>query len=190
MGKRLLLLCLFFYSGFTYLTAQNSVSFFEEHIDFNLDSTYFSINGIYSFYNSSNETVNKKILYPFAVQVNMIDSIKVIDLNGLAILKYSFIDNAISFNITIPPKDTVDLNIFYRQKSSNKNTYILTTTRAWGKPLDKAIYTLTTPKSLSIDSFSYKPDSNRVVDDKRLYFWQKYHFLPKLDFDIVIDKLK
>jgi len=190
MDKRLLLLFLFINSGFTYLIAQNSVSFFEEHIDFKLDSTYFSINGIYSFYNSSNETLHKKILYPFADKVNMIDSIKVMDLNNLAIIKYSFIENAISFTITIPPKDTLDLNIFYRQKSSNKNTYILTTTRLWGKPLDKAIYTLTIPKSLSIDSFSYKPDSSRVIDDKRLYFWEKYHFLPELDFDIVIDKLK
>ena len=81
MGKRTLLLCLILISVYSYLIAQNSVSFFEEHIDFKLDSKFFSINGIYSFYNNSNEIVNQKIIFPFAVKVNMIDSIKIIDLN-------------------------------------------------------------------------------------------------------------
>jgi hypothetical protein len=188
MGKRFFLLCLFLISGFTCLIAQNSVSFFEEHIDFSLDSTYFSINGIYSFYNNSNETAHKKILFPFAIKENTIDSIKVIDLNTLKILEYSCIENAISFDIILQPKDTLDINIFYRQKTLKKNTYILTSTQLWENPLNKAIYTLTIPAKMTIISFSYIPDSTKVVDDKRLYIWQKYHFMPKFDFDLVIDK--
>ena len=170
MGKRTLLLCLILISVYSYLIAQNSVSFFEEHIDFKLDSKFFSINGIYSFYNNSNEIVNQKIIFPFAV-------------------KYSYMENAISFDLNLLPKDTLDINIFYRQKTFIKNTYIITTTRIWGKSLDKAIYTLTIPKKMSINSFSYIPDSISIVDDKKLYIWEKYRFLPQFDFDIVIDKI-
>jgi hypothetical protein len=151
---------------------------------------HFSINGIFSFYNNSNEIVNQQIIFPFAVKVNMIDSIRVIDLNSSEMIHYSFLEDAISFDLKFLPRDTFDINIYYRQKTSYKNTYIITTTKLWGDPLDKAIYSLTTPKEITINSFSYSPDSIRQVDDKNIYYWEEYHFSPQYDFDIVIDKIK
>ena len=170
--------------------AQNPVSFFEEHIDFKLDSNFFSINGIYSFYNNSNDRVTKQIIFPFAVKIKSIDSIKIIDLNRRKLVPYSLMMDAVSFSLTIPPKDTLDINIFYSQKTSGKNTYILTTTQAWGTPLDKAFYTLIAPREMTINSFSYIPDSVKLVDDNYLYKWEKHQFLPKIDFDIIIDEKK
>jgi hypothetical protein len=86
------------------------------------------------------------------------------------------------------PKDTVDVNIFYRQKISTVNKYIITSTQSWGKPLETAVYTLTTDKNLKIKSFTYVPDSIRDTVNKRLYIWKKQHFMPKIDFEITIDK--
>jgi len=170
--------------------AQKPVSFFEEHIDFKLDRNFFSINGIYSFYNNSNDGVTQQIIFPFAVKIKSIDSINIIDLNRRKLVPYTLMMDAVSFSLTILPKDTLDLNIFYRQKASGKNTYILTTTQAWGTPLDKAFYTLIAPKEMSINSFSYIPDSVKLVDDNYLYKWEKHQFLPEIDFDIIIDKTK
>ena len=169
-----------------YLKAQHSVTFFEEHIDFSIDNKYFNINGIYSFYNNSNEIVNQDILFPFAVKSSLIDSIRVINLNSMKALSFSKLDHAISFSLLLQPKDTLDINIFYRQKSSNKNTYIITTTRMWGRPLDKAIYRLTAPKDMDVHSFSYKPDTMRILDEKKIYQWDKYHFSPQSDFEFEI----
>jgi hypothetical protein len=171
-----------------YLIAQNPVSFFEEHIDFKLDSNFFSVNGIYSFYNNSSEIVTRQIRFPFAVKRQSIDSIKVLNLNSQKLLHYNFMEDAVSFNLTVLPTDTLDINIFYRQKSSGKNTYILTTTQAWGNSLNKAIYTLTTPIEMAINSFSYIPDSVKVVGNNCLYKWEKQNFSPKVNFDIIIEK--
>jgi hypothetical protein len=116
--------------------------------------------------------------------------VKIIDLNRGILVPYSLMMDAVSFNLTVQPKDTLDVNIFYRQKTSGKNTYILTTTQAWGNPLNKAIYTLITPKEMAINSFSYIPDSVKVVDNNSLYKWEKHNFLPEIDFDIIIDETK
>ena len=173
-----------------YLKAQNNISFFEEHIDFNLDNKFFSINGIYSFYNNSDKIANQQIIFPFAARLNLIDTIRIIDLNSLKKIQFKLMDSAIYFDISLKPKDTLNVNIFYRQITSNKNTYIITTTQKWGHPLDKAFYTLTAPNEMIINSFSYPPDSLYCNNDNKLYKWEKYHFSPKFDFDILINKSK
>lgn len=187
--KRKILICFLILISVSVI-AQKPVSFFEEHIDFKLDSNFFSINGIYSFYNNSNDKVTQQIIFPFAVKIKSIDSIKIIDLNRGKLIPYSLMVDAVSFSLTILPNDTLDLNIFYRQKTSGKNTYILTTTQAWGNPLNKAFYTLNVPREMTINSFSYTPDSVKVVEKNSLYKWEKYNFLPKIDFDINIDETK
>lgn len=174
---------IFFFWPFA-LKAQSPVSFFEEHIDFKLDSSYFSINGIYSFSNSSSQKITRQIVFPFACASSTIDSVKILDLNTLQLLPFGKLANAVSFEITLQPKDTLDVQIFYRQKASKKNTYILTSTKTWGKPLDHAFYTLTTPQATVIDSFSYSPNGVKVVGNSKCYQWEKHHFLPTQDFEV------
>lgn len=186
MKKSFLIFWLMLLSWPFSLMAQSPVSFFEEHIDFKMDSSYFSINGIYSFSNSSMERITQPIIFPFASTGNTIDSVKILDLNTLLLLPYTKMTNAVSFEISIQPKDTLDINIFYRQKASHKNTYILTSTQTWGKPLDHAVYTLMAPKEAVIDSFSYPPDGVKIVDNNKCYQWEKHHFLPTFDFEVFI----
>jgi len=188
MIKYTLWFTLLFLSTSLYLQAQNHVSFFEEHIDFALDTDYFIINGIYSFHNDVDKDVNQQIIFPFADKTATIDSIRIINLSTGRNIHYDKLENSVLFNFILPGKDTVDINIFYRQKISTLNKYIITSTQAWGKPLYKAVYTLTTEKNLRIKSFSYPYDSVREVKNKKLYSWEKYDFMPKFDFEITIDK--
>jgi hypothetical protein len=188
MRKYILWFILLFVSPSLHLKAQNHVSFFEEHIDFALDTDYFIINGIYSFHNDTEKDINQQITFPFADKTAMIDSIRIINLSTNSKIKFTRLENSVLFNFILPSKDTVDINIFYRQKISIVNKYIITSTQTWGKPLDTAVYTLTTEKDLKIKSFSYSYDSVREVKDKKLYIWEKYDFMPKFDFEITIDK--
>lgn len=168
------------------LWAQSPVSFFEEHIDFKLDSSYFSINGIYSFSNCSSHRITRQIVFPFACATNTIDSVKILDLNTLQLLPFKKLTNAVSFEINIQPKDTLDVQVFYRQKASQKNTYILTSTQTWGKPLDHAYYTFCVFKETVIDSFSYSPDAVKMAGNDQCYQWEKHHFLPTRDFEVSV----
>lgn len=188
MKPCILLLYLIATSGSTYLQAQNRVSFYEEHIDFVLDDKYFSINGIYSFYNDADRTTIQQIIFPFAEKTSLIDSISVIHLKTYKKIQFKHMENAISFNFILMPKDTVDIHIFYRQKTSITNKYIITSTQSWEKPLETAVYTLTTAKNIKIRSFSYAPDTVCETNESKLYFWEKHQFMPKFDFEITIDR--
>ncbi|MEA4983421.1 MAG: hypothetical protein VB066_11990 [Paludibacter sp.] len=188
MRKHCFYLILLFICTSGLVQAQQHVSFFEEHIDFALDTDYFVINGIYSFHNTTDRPVNQQISFPFADKISAIDSIRILNLNEGTKIPFNKAQNFVQFNLTLSPGDTVDVNIYYRQKVAIVNKYIITSTQTWGKPLDKAVYTLTTDKCAKIKSFSFAPDSIEERDGKRLYIWRKQHFMPVTDFEIVIDE--
>ncbi|MFB6340198.1 hypothetical protein ACE1ET_00670 [Saccharicrinis sp. FJH62] len=172
-----------------YVQAQNNVSFFEEHIDFEINAACFSVNGIYSFYNSGPQDKLQPITFPFASDMDKIDSVRIINLNTGGLIPFAKQTKAVSFMLIIPAGDTVDVNIFYRQKTSDINTYILTSTQAWGEPLKNAVYTLSTDADIGIKSFSYLPDSSQISNKKQFYFWEMQDFMPKQDFEIRLDSL-
>ena len=170
------------------VTAQRTVDFIEEYIDFEIDETGFYINGIYTFCNSSEKEINQLIFFPFANEAKAIDSIRVTNLNTVKNVPFDRRERGISFTFTLPPKDTVNLNIFYRQKAAKTNTYIITSAKSWGKPLKKAVYTLKTPADMRIESFSFAPDSQKGIGNKQLYSWAKEDFTPDLDFVVVVEE--
>jgi len=188
MKKHIVFFAIVLFGTTFYLKAQGEVLFFEEHIDFSLDSNYFCINGIYSFQNKNNQDINQQIIFPFAEEATEIDSIRVINLYSGRKIDFSRKDNFIRFAVYLPVNDTVDVNIFYRQKTSAKNKYIITSTQSWGKPLETAVYTLTAEKNIIIKSFSYSPDSIKGFADRKLYIWEKHSFMPKDDFEIILDE--
>lgn len=185
--KRFLTTIFGIYCFIFFTEAQTKISFFEEHIDFSLENNYFTINGIFSFSNKNNMPQTQQIIFPFANETNSIDSIRVINLNTLSNLDFIKLKSSVVFKITVPANDTVDLNIFYRQKKSTTNKYIITSTQSWGKPLNKAVYSLSTEKELNIKSFTYQPDTIKTINDKKLYLWNKTDFMPKNDFEIIIN---
>jgi len=188
MKKNIAFLVFVIFGATFYLKAQTDVLFFEEHIDFSIDSNYLCINGIYSFKNTKNRDINQQIAFPFAEEATEIDSIRVVNLYSGRKIDFSRKGNSIRFSVYLPANDTVDVNIFYRQKTAVKNKYIITSTQFWGKPLETAIYTLTADRNIKIKSFSYLPDSIKEVEDRKLYIWEKYNFMPKDDFEIILEE--
>ncbi len=168
--------------------SQARPSFFEEHIDFTLDPQYFTINGIYSFKNSSNDTLTHTVFFPFAHETSAIDTIRIVNLNTPGMMNFRRFGNMVSFSITVAPNDTTDVNVYYRQKTAVSNRYILTSTQSWGEPLAKAVYTLRVDKGLNIKSFFCVPDSVRILGNSQLYYWNKTRFMPQKDFEILLSE--
>jgi hypothetical protein len=167
---------------------QKPISFTSEYIDFKIDSMYFSINGIYVFRNNTGSTIIRNILFPFAVNTDLIDSIRIIDLDKLRAVQFMRNDKSISFNLQLSPHDTIEYNIFYRQKTASQNTYILTTTKSWGEPLEKAVYTLVINKYVKVSSFSFDPDTSHTDSLNSIYIWNENNFTPPVDFIVSIKK--
>ena len=187
MKKRIAFLLILLSGTIFYSKAQRDIRFFEEHIDFSIDPNYFCVNGIYSFQNRGNQGINQQIIFPVAGEATGIDSIRITNLYSGRKIDFSRKGHFIRFAVYLPVNDTVDVNIFYRQKTAAKNKYIITSTQSWGKPLKTAIYTLETDSDLKIKSFSYSPDSMKEFKDKKIYLWEKHDFMPEHDFEVILD---
>jgi hypothetical protein len=167
------------------LHSQERISFFEEHIDFNLDSLYFSVNGVYSFCNREDEAVDQFLFFPFAEETVAIDSIRVVDLNKWMRIPFRRLDKMIAFSVHFLPRDTVNIHIFYRQKTASRNTYIITSTQSWKRALEKAVYTLTSSIPVDETQFSYPFLFKEKRDDRYFYSWEMTDFLPEKEFEVV-----
>jgi len=165
------------------LPAQNKINFINEKIDFSIDNKYFIVNGIYCFYNNSDKEIRQTILFPFSETADSLQIKRVYNLTYLKNIFYKRLNNnSIIFKVVVLPKRTVDVNIAYSQKTDKENTYILKSTQTWGKPLQKAEYSLSVDNSVVIDSLSVKPDSL----SNSIYYWSKTNFYPNKDFTVWI----
>lgn len=166
---------------------QSPVSFLSEYIDFRIEGDYFSVNGIYLLANFNEKPVYAGIIFPFALPADMVDSIGVMNLTEARKIAFKKRQRDIFFSLSIGPRDSVAVHLYYRQPLVAKNVYVLSTTGTWGTPLEKAVYTLTTDKDLFIRSFSFSPDSSVTDTLYKTYFWNKTDFLPQADFEVNIN---
>jgi hypothetical protein len=156
------------------------VSFIEEYIDFTIGKSGFETNGIYVFANTGEREIRQEIQFPFALGVDSVEVLRVYNFSYNKEIPYRTLKKSIAFLLEMQPFDTVYINIAYTQTLLKNNVYILRSTQAWGKPLQKAQYTLTVSDSLSIETFSYPPDSQK----DNVYYWEKQDFLPSWDFEV------
>lgn len=160
------------------------MDFYREDITFRLDSTNFSVEGNYWFSNMSDEPVHNYIFYPLPESSKgRVDSFFVYNISGNKRIDFTLRGNeGISFHLNIEPRDTLLLQIYYRQRPvSNPAVYILKTTEAWGKSLDLAEYKLITPRSFTIKKFSYPPDKLYQIEELNVHYWRKENFMPQDD---------
>lgn len=162
--------------------AQQKLGFIGERIDFVINSSRFSINGIYYFSNISEQEIRQTILFPFSKNTDTIAVERIYNLSYAENISFQKFENAMAFKILVLPKDTVIVNIAYSQKTVKENTYILKSTQTWGQALKSAAYSLTFDTSVQIDSLSLKPDS--LING--VYFWNKQDFYPNEDFKVWI----
>ena len=158
--------------------------FFKEDITFRLDSLHFDVEGYYWFANNSDKAVNSEIFYPFPdLPGGTIDSIRLFYITSGQLTVYKLEPKyGMTFNLFIPPKDTILYQIGYRQKlTGNSALYILRSTKAWGKPLQQAEYKLITSSRFIIKKFSYRPDKIYNIDNNKIYYWKKSSFMPVKD---------
>lgn len=164
------------------IAAQEKLQFVGEKIDFAIDFSRFSVNGIYTFVNGSPNDINQTIFYPFAQGADSVELKRVYNLSYNQNINFALKESGATFKLFIAPTDTIRVNISYSQKTSKENVYILKSTQYWNRPLQFAEYTLTADRSVSIDSVSYAPD--RV--EANIYYFRRVDFFPGEDFVVVI----
>ena len=164
------------------LFAQHSLQFIGEDIDFAINEDRFSVNGIYYFSNRTSTAINQNILFPFAENADSLVIKRLYNLSSSENIDYQLLNSAILFKIALRPKDTIQVNIAFSQKTESENIYVLESTQTWEEPLIHADYSLTFDKAVQIDSLSIEADS--LINN--VYFWTKHNFFPECNFIVWI----
>ncbi len=97
-------------------------------------------------------------------------------------LQFEKVTDGITFRMTVMPRDTVYINVAYNQKTEKENIYILESTQLWGKPLQRADFSLSFDNSVVIDSLSWQPCT--MINNK--YYWHYIDFFPGENFIVRI----
>ncbi len=120
--------------------------FCREHIKIGVFAEYIAVEGKYLYKNPLPFPVTQHLYTPFPVDgshpfpynIDLTAADESGDEHDIAPLELS---GKLYFNIRLPAKGEVTVRLYYRQRSLNRTcTYILKTTRKWGRPLEKAVF--------------------------------------------------
>jgi hypothetical protein len=177
---------------------ETSLQFFREDLAFTLEpdphpdpvsrplSVVLKVDGLYSFRNTAPREQATRILYPFPTtrDCGPVIHARVRSLPDGQEIALTHQDSlGIRFPLCLPAHSEQLLHIEYRQLMPHGTLhYILTTTQAWGQPLESATFTLTLPDTLALDSLSYPPTSTRALEHNTLYSWHFEQFMPRWDW--------
>jgi len=171
------------------------IEFYKEYILFEITETQFVVDAMYFFRNISADTIKQFMAYPFS-QHDDLGDVRQISVVSV----YPEIDNEVirnfnkkgaQFRLMIYPNDTALTNITYTQDIiRNQAEYILISTQAWNKPLEKATFTLKMPIEMKVDSLSYDADSLMIQEDFLFYKWQFTDFMPQTNFFVSFSKIE
>jgi hypothetical protein len=167
------------------------VDFFKEEITLAVSDSFASVSGRYYFRNNTGRGGTMPVLFPFYVDTLSLfpDTIGAFVINGTDTTNLEFrnseAQNAIIISIPLNPNETTEWHLDYRQKiSGSKATYILTSTAAWGKPLEEATYQFIVPDSFK--DISAWPEADTVIEEgnKCVYRAQRINFMPTRNMEL------
>lgn len=162
------------------------VEFIGEHVTIDVFRDSIAVTGIYRFRVNDNELKKIPILYPFPVDEHH-EYPRHIEVRDGAGNQVTFMGNgaspAIHFLCELSEEPT--FTVSYSQHITGPLArYILTTTATWGKPLQRAEFTVAMPEEFQSLSFSYEPDSEEIIHGRRTFSLVRQGFMP--DRDMII----
>jgi hypothetical protein len=170
------------------------VDFVYEKIILEIEPRELTVTGLYRFQNRFPFEVTLPMLYPFPVDEyqdfpHQI-SAKRITAEEEQPLEFAWRRgyNAIRLDLPAGGQSSAEMLVSYTQKLKGKQArYILTTTKAWGKPLKSADYELILQENLKISSISFPFDRAENIAGRRFYFSHKEDFMPEMDLIVEWD---
>ena len=169
----------------------SGIDFYKEDIVLSVSDSHAAVSGSYWFRNSTEKHVPYPVSFPFYVDSTSLfpDSISAYVKNDSLITQIPFmkykIAKSIGIRVPMTAKGTTIWHLDYSQKIlSSHARYILTSTAAWGKPLQEATYKFIVPATF--DSVRVWPKADTVYDlgDQKVYLSYRTNFMPKRDMEI------
>jgi hypothetical protein len=142
------------------------------------------VDGTYYFRNESPTAGAVMLFYPFPV-----DSlhprptrIVVYSENGDTLPFSQPSADGILFRVDLPAGGMSSARVVYDQPSLDRAAcYILTTTSAWRRPLERAEFEISVPSGLRLESMTYDADEVAEKPTGRVYRFRREKFMPTRD---------
>lgn len=167
--------------GFISLYAQ-SPQFVDEMIEVRVYGEYCTVVGTYSFKNHGTSDASWTVFYPLLNNADLPfpDSLFVMNIETKDTVTVTAARNGISYSISVPASKTRKYKVYYRQRTpARRMEYILTSTRQWGRPLERATFSIIIPDSFLLASISIPFNDVENRWNERVYHIRKNNFLPR-----------
>jgi len=169
--------------GYIICYSQDVVSFEAENLTFKIQDSLFIVEGLYYFDSKSEKQYS--ILYPFPSDsiYGKPFNINVAYTNTGKMINFKINNDSSSIIFPAIIKGITPLMIsYYQLLKSNKAKYILLSTNYWNEPIKQADYKLITELNFKIKFFSIPPDKEILLENRKIYLWQKENYQPVTDF--------
>ncbi len=179
--KLSLILPILFTSTFACSLTSGQIGFLREHLTVSVSGESCSLDGDYYFKNSASRPAGCSIFYPLISRPDLPypDSILVLADSASTPIGFEKTSESILFYLDLKPEETRKIRVQYRQRTPlQKFEYILTSTRAWGKPLELAEFRIVVPDSFQLTSCSPSYDTNEKNGHTMVYHVRRQHFMP------------
>jgi hypothetical protein len=139
------------------------------------------LDGTYYFENHGPVAAGWSIFYPLinTTELPFPVSVSVVDASNGDPLTFENSTTGVLFFLSVPPERTKKIRVRYHQQTpAGKFEYILTTTKAWGRPLERAEFSIVVPDSLELISCSPSFDRKEKNGQETIYHIRRDHFMP------------
>jgi hypothetical protein len=163
---------------------QPQVRFEREFIRVVVKANGIRVEGTYVFANDSPAPLAAPLFYPLPVDSlhPWPTSIGVYSADGEEVEFSRSRPDGVRFRVELPAGGHGSVRVVYEQPSLDGSAcYILTTTSAWHRPLERADFEIVVPAGVEIESMAYEADDVVVRENDRVYILTREQFMPAKD---------
>ncbi len=178
--KQFLLLFILLWTGFC-----AALSFEAEELQFTLKPGSWQVDGLFYFANFEETTFSGPIFFP--VPVDSLSSkpelltLEIAEDSAGSCKLLSQGSTGFSFLLEVPELHNCTLHLVYSQQlKGNKASYMITSAKAWGNPLEYASYSLWVDPELTLTELPFPLQEK----DEDTYRWEFYEFVPEHEFSL------
>jgi len=181
---------IYFFSGYF-----STVRFDRERIEVRVGRGEIQVQGLYHYTNASRLPAVLTLKVPFPADRDHpapeAFSIYESDEEGRARVEILPVVRGadVRFRLTFRPREAKWIRVDYTQRTGVPNgRYLLTTTRAWRRPIERAEFVLRLPRDFELAFSNYPVGSSSEVGPWKAYFFSKTDFYPNRDWEFAWDK--
>lgn len=165
------------------------VRFVREHVRVEPSERQTRVVGVYIFRNDSDAPSDVGMRYPFPIDRGHLypTRIRVHEERGGVPEPMGFVreDAGIAWRMRFAPREERTVRVEYTQDIREKRAiYIVTTTRQWLRPIERAEFEFRVPAALKSVRLSFEPDRSEVVGDTIVYHMTRTEFMPERDLTV------